>query len=403
MQEQNHKPKNTNKLVFLLVSIILAGSFIILLLSTLNDQRVAAENVRQSAQTAVISVRQSPTILPTLSPTQKPTESSGQVNQEDILAMVNGDGITAQYLQVVQASDSALGYLLGRDVGQSEYLMDRIINEELVRQEAQRHAYQVTDQEVQGALKDLLSQHGKIIQDLELSLLDNGISLETFLAYYKHLYLVDQFSRQQAQALNLSIPEYIQKLQSEAQISYGPAANQAALADETEQASVIEILTIEPTSINHQLVTSEPDVKAPSDLAPAFDLVVANVIDEERTKLEELHGKPVLLSFSATWCPYCQNQTPVLVQAHEEYGQYIQFIGIDVNESQDVVREYIERMGIKYPILLDNNSQVAKAYQVTGFPTTFFLDSEGNIVETHVGQLTEAKISNYLRMLSIPP
>ena len=102
------------------------------------------------------------------------------------------------------------------------------------------------------------------------------------------------------------------------------------------------------------------------------------------------------MTFFATWCPYCQKQTPVLNKAYEQYHEQIHFISISVNESQEKVQEYINKMGINFPIGLDGNTLVAQAYQVSGFPTTFFLDKDGGIIAKHVGQLKEDSISDYI-------
>ena len=403
MQEINNKPTNTNKLIILLISIILAGSFIFILLRTLNSQRATAESMDDSLQKSPLQILDTPTALPTAHPTRILTEPAQQISDDDILARVNDEIISTSYFQLAVASDQALQQLLGQESKPTAQMLDRLINEELVRQDAQYSAYSVSKQEVEESLESFLSQNGKIIQDLELSLLENGITPDTFRDYYSQLYLVDQFSRQQAQALNLSIPKYIQKLQSEARISFGPSANPASSNTVLEQEIPIATTTIKAASTGSEPATSEPEVDDPQKSANGFDLPAVNTLNVDRISLEDLHGKPILLSFFATWCSYCKNQAPVLVQAHEEYGEQIQLIGIVVNENQKQVQEYIKSMGIKYPVLLDNNSQTATAYKVSGFPTTFFLDAEGNIVASHVGQLSQDKIYEYLSKFELPP
>ena len=116
--------------------------------------------------------------------------------------------------------------------------------------------------------------------------------------------------------------------------------------------------------------------------------------------LEQLAGKPVVLSFWTTWCPYCRAQTPILVAAHAAHAaQGIQFIGINVSEQQAQVRDYLGANGISYPIALDANGQVAGLYNVTGYPTTYFLDAEGRVVVRHLGQLTPEQLEVYMQTL----
>ena len=63
---------------------------------------------------------------------------------------------------------------------------------------------------------------------------------------------------------------------------------------------------------------------------------------------------------------------------------------------------YASEHAIPYPILLDEAGDVAAAYAVQGYPTTYFLDRDGRIVARHIGALTDAQLNDYLEMLRPP-
>jgi thiol-disulfide isomerase/thioredoxin len=111
-------------------------------------------------------------------------------------------------------------------------------------------------------------------------------------------------------------------------------------------------------------------------------------------------GAPVVLSFWTTWCPYCLRQTPILVAAQAVYAeQGVQFVGINVRESADPVADYLAAHGVTYPNVLDTHAELAQRYQISGFPTTFFLNTQGEVVARHIGQLTAELIDGYLAPL----
>jgi len=74
-------------------------------------------------------------------------------------------------------------------------------------------------------------------------------------------------------------------------------------------------------------------------LAPDFTLPT---LDGGTVELSELRDKWVLLNFWTTWCDYCVIQMRYLQAAFEERGSEIEFIGINVGESEEKVRQHIE-------------------------------------------------------------
>ena len=71
-----------------------------------------------------------------------------------------------------------------------------------------------------------------------------------------------------------------------------------------------------------------------------------------------LEGQVVVLNFWATWCPPCRREMPLLDDIQKEYGaRGLTVVGVDLEESPETVRAYIESVGVTYPIWLDDPSQ----------------------------------------------
>jgi thiol-disulfide isomerase/thioredoxin len=116
-------------------------------------------------------------------------------------------------------------------------------------------------------------------------------------------------------------------------------------------------------------------------------------LDGNPVTLEALRGKLVWLNFWASWCPPCQGETPVLRDLDERYrDEGLVIVGVAVQETApDVVKTYVERYGLAYPIGFDATAKVFDAYKVFALPTQYFIGSDGRILGVVNGPLDEAR------------
>lgn len=133
----------------------------------------------------------------------------------------------------------------------------------------------------------------------------------------------------------------------------------------------------------------------PSDPAalPAFDLA------SYRSLLEELQGRPVLVNFWASWCGPCRQEAPHLAAAHAEYGERVQFIGVDILDSRGSARAFMREAAWTYPSVFDQNGSIRDGLGLIGQPVTLFYDAGGELVETWVGPIGEADLVDRLHRI----
>jgi len=94
-----------------------------------------------------------------------------------------------------------------------------------------------------------------------------------------------------------------------------------------------------------------------------------------------LGKKPVLLVFWATWCPECKAAIPgINALISGPLAERMQVFGLDFRESREKVAQAVTSRGIRYPVLLDERGQAARAYGVVGIPTYILIDRKGNVV-----------------------
>jgi thiol-disulfide isomerase/thioredoxin len=129
-----------------------------------------------------------------------------------------------------------------------------------------------------------------------------------------------------------------------------------------------------------------------SESAAAPDLASGNWINSEPLKLKDLRGRVVLIEFWTFGCYNCRNTLPFIKTWHERYqDKGLTVIGVhspEFDEERDVekVRSEIASLGIRYPVVTDNDYQTWNAYNVEAWPTMFLLDKQGRIRWKHVGE-----------------
>jgi peroxiredoxin len=120
------------------------------------------------------------------------------------------------------------------------------------------------------------------------------------------------------------------------------------------------------------------------DLAPAppgdlpRDLRVL-AADGPPRPLAELPGRVLLLSFWATWCEPCREEMPAMERLFQAYrGRGLALLALSADrEGAPVVRSFVRRHGLTFPVGLDPDQAVARRYRVFALPSTFIVDREG--------------------------
>ncbi|HEY3579544.1 MAG TPA: redoxin domain-containing protein, partial [Pyrinomonadaceae bacterium] len=115
-------------------------------------------------------------------------------------------------------------------------------------------------------------------------------------------------------------------------------------------------------------------------------------INSEPLTLKSLQGRVVLIEFWTFACYNCQNTLPTINKWDAQYrDQGLTIIGVhtpelDYESNVDNLRREVVKLGLKYPIVTDNDYSTWKAYGVEAWPTLFLLDKQGRVRWTHIGE-----------------
>jgi cytochrome c biogenesis protein CcmG, thiol:disulfide interchange protein DsbE len=132
--------------------------------------------------------------------------------------------------------------------------------------------------------------------------------------------------------------------------------------------------------------------------APAFTLQRLDGSGE--VKLADLAGKVVVVNFFASWCLPCTQENPALVRVYERYrASDVVMLGVNLQESRESGLAYVQRMGMSWATLADDDGRVVLSYGVFGPPETFFIGRDGVIEGRHIGPIDEETLVNGIEKL----
>lgn len=153
----------------------------------------------------------------------------------------------------------------------------------------------------------------------------------------------------------------------------------------------------------------EPQSKEESkEKIPAPDFILTDQYGKQH-KLSDYKGKVVLLNFWTTWCDYCKKEMPDFEAAYQSYGKNakdVVILGVanpktadspnneDVSESE--ISAFLSKNGVTYPILMDKTGEMFSAYAIQSYPTSFFIDKEGNVFGYVPGMLTRSMLESFI-------
>jgi thiol-disulfide isomerase/thioredoxin len=122
-------------------------------------------------------------------------------------------------------------------------------------------------------------------------------------------------------------------------------------------------------------------------------------------KLADYRGKVLVINFWATWCEPCREEMPSMQRLQDKLaGKPFAILAVDYGEGPPRVKDFLQKVPVRFPLLLDRDTSAAAAWKVKVLPTTLVLDAQHRIRYSVVGDLEwdSPKVEGMIRKL-LPP
>jgi len=106
----------------------------------------------------------------------------------------------------------------------------------------------------------------------------------------------------------------------------------------------------------------------------------------ENVRLSEYRGSVVMINFWASWCGPCRQELPVLDRLFQRYQRAgFVILAVNVEEDNQKAKNWVQELGLSFPVLFDNGQSVTDGYDVKAMPSSVIIDRDGAIAYRHDG------------------
>jgi thiol-disulfide isomerase/thioredoxin len=109
-------------------------------------------------------------------------------------------------------------------------------------------------------------------------------------------------------------------------------------------------------------------------------------------KLSDYVGRPVWLTFGASWCQPCRAENPDIEAAYRRFGDEVAVLQVYMSEDAATVADYARRVGLTYVTVPDPSERLAAEYRILGIPSHFFIGADGTLEQIKIGSLDPASM-----------
>jgi len=160
-----------------------------------------------------------------------------------------------------------------------------------------------------------------------------------------------------------------------------------------------EAETVDPGSANPESAVSLSEAKAPvnngvpelTSIRGDANAILDSGLDGFDARLAELEaaGVPVVVNKWASWCGPCREEFPDFQSQAIEQGDEVAFIGLLSDDGPETGETFLREFPLPYPSYLDSDQEIASDQDIAReFPTTLFIDSDGEVAYTKIGPYT---------------
>lgn len=140
---------------------------------------------------------------------------------------------------------------------------------------------------------------------------------------------------------------------------------------------------------------------APPQVGGTVPNFEARTPDGKTVKLADFAGRPIWLSFGATWCPDCRAEAADVEAAYlANQVKGLVVLTVWVNDDPANVTAFATRNKFTFDMALDPDQRIADGYHLLGYPTHFFIGPDGVIRVERLGRLSPDEMARFITQIT---
>ena len=146
-------------------------------------------------------------------------------------------------------------------------------------------------------------------------------------------------------------------------------------------------LTLDPDAVTTPSLGEGPDTVGRAAPTTAY-----TDFDDREGSVADYAGTPLVVNFFASWCVPCVREMPDFEQVHQDLGDQVAFLGLNMQDSITRGEELIDETGVTYDIGRDPDGSLLAQFGGVAMPTTVLVDADGTIVRVLSGGTTASEL-----------
>ena len=138
--------------------------------------------------------------------------------------------------------------------------------------------------------------------------------------------------------------------------------------------------------------------KKPLRTGDKLSSFTAQTIDKQSFKLSSYAGRPMVVRFFLTNCPFCKADTPTFnsfYSAHKDSGLMVVYLNTNASNLEEV-ETFSREFDIQFPVIYDMEGKIAKQYNIKAQPLTLVLSPEHKLLAALLGGVSREELDELL-------
>lgn len=160
--------------------------------------------------------------------------------------------------------------------------------------------------------------------------------------------------------------------------------------------------TAEPTAVPEVTAATKAEVMGPVMRNMASDFTAYDDAGSP-VSLKDMHGKPTIVNFFASWCGPCKMEMPYFDEFYHQYGDQVNFMMVNLcafgNDTKENAKKMVESGGWTFPVYFDSDGDAALKYAIRSMPTTIFVSADGELKGRHTGVISRENLEQTIKAM----